>query len=247
MEYFVPRGRHIVVNEGDYVSKGDLLMEGNPSPEDILRIMGLEALRDHMVEGVQQVYRLQGVSIHDKHIEVVLHKMLQKVEITTPGDTTFLVGEQVDKEEFLTTNKKVEQEGGVIATSMPVLQGITKAALQTKSFLSAASFQETTRVLTEAVIAGKVDTLQGLKENVLVGRLIPAGTGLITSKIEEEARDRDALILEIRKGQADDLEDVEQEAVVSEVEGKDGDQYDDVQIENETVRVSDDAPPSEER
>ena len=213
VEYFVPRGRHIVVNEGDYVNKGDLLMEGNPSPQDILRIMGLEALREHMVEGVQQIYRFQGVTLHDKHIDVVLHKMLQKVEITDPGDTTFLLGEQVDKEDFAELNKTTIEMGGRRATAMPVIQGITKAALQTRSFLSAASFQETTRVLTEAVLSGKVDTLQGLKENVLVGRLIPAGTGLITAKIEAEARLRDDEILAARK----DAESKEVQEVVGDV------------------------------
>lgn len=191
VEYFIPRGRHITVNEGDYVSKGDMLMEGNPSPHDILRIMGVEALAKYVVQEVQQVYRLQGVSINDKHIEVVLRQMLQKVEIVDAGETTFLVGEQVDKEEFERVNAKAIKDGYSVATAIPVLQGITKASLQTRSFFSAASFQETTRVLTEAAIAGKIDNLIGLKENVIVGRLIPAGTGLYLNKMKKLAHVRD--------------------------------------------------------
>ena len=191
VECFIPRGRHITVNEGDYVSKGDMLMEGNPSPHDILRIMGVEALAKYMVQEVQQVYRLQGVVINDKHIEVVLRQMLQKVEIVDAGETTFLTGEQVDREEFEEVNAKALKEGYNVAVAIPVLQSITKASLQTRSFFSAASFQETTRVLTEAAIAGKVDHLVGLKENVIVGRLIPAGTGLYLNKMKKIAYIRD--------------------------------------------------------
>jgi DNA-directed RNA polymerase subunit beta' len=191
IEYFVPKGKHITANEGDYVSKGDMLMEGNPSPHDILRVMGVEALSNYITGEVQQVYRLQGVKIDDKHIEVVLRQMLQKVEIMDPGETTFLAGEQVDREEFEEANLKAEREDYRSATALPVLQGITKASLQTRSFFSAASFQETTRVLTEAAVAGKIDKLQGLKENVIVGRLIPAGTGYYVNKMKKIAHTLD--------------------------------------------------------
>lgn len=191
VEYFVLRGRHITVNEGDYVSKGDMLMEGNPSPHDILRVMGVEALANYMIQEIQQVYRLQGVKIDDKHIEVVLRQMLQKVEIIDAGETTFLVGEQVDKEELEDINQRTIDEGYRPAVAVSLLQGITKASLQTRSFFSAASFQETTRVLTEAAVAGKVDKLMGLKENVIVGRLIPAGTGFYVNKIKKIAHTRD--------------------------------------------------------
>src|SRR5204862_6455514 len=150
VEYMIPKGKHITVQEGDFVQKGDLLMDGNPVPHDILKVMGVEALARYMVNEVQQVYRLQGVAINDKHIEVIVRQMLQKVEIEEPGETTFLSGEQVDREEYDRENTKVEGEGLRPAVAHPVLQGITKASLQTNSFISAASFQETTRVLTEA-------------------------------------------------------------------------------------------------
>ncbi len=193
VEYLIPKGKHLTVQEGDYVQKGDLLMDGNPVPHDILRVMGVEALARYMVNEVQQVYRLQGVGINDKHIEVVLRQMLQKVEIDSPGETTFLTGEQVDREEFDEVNAKTIAEGYKPATALAVLQGITKASLQTRSFISAASFQETTRVLTEAAVAGKIDSLVGLKENVIVGRLIPAGTGAKVREYKHIAygRDRD--------------------------------------------------------
>jgi DNA-directed RNA polymerase subunit beta' len=194
VEYMIPKGKHITVHEGDYVMKGDLLMDGNPVPHDILRVMGVEALARYMVNEVQQVYRLQGVGINDKHIEVIVRQMLQKVEIMEPGETTFLNGEQVDREEFDMVNAKTIAEGFKPATAIPVLQGITKASLQTRSFISAASFQETTRVLTEASVAGKVDTLAGLKENVIVGRLIPAGTGAQMMKMRKIAQGRDKVI-----------------------------------------------------
>ncbi|SVD66993.1 uncharacterized protein METZ01_LOCUS419847, partial [marine metagenome] len=172
-EYLVPKGKHITVQEGDYVQKGDLLMDGNPVPHDILRVLGVAQLADYLVNEIQEVYRLQGVKINDKHIEVICRQMLQKVEIVKAGDTTFLVGEQVDRTEFDRQNNSVNAEGGEVAESLPVLQGITKASLQTSSFISAASFQETTRVLTEAAVSGRSDGLRGLKENVIVGRLIP--------------------------------------------------------------------------
>ena len=179
------------MQEGDYVLKGDQLMDGNPVPHDILSVMGVEALADYLVNEIQDVYRLQGVKINDKHIEVIVRQMLQKVEIEDPGETTFLIGELCDREDFEAENAKTVNESGSPARGHPVLQGITKASLQTKSFISAASFQETTRVLTEAAVSGKVDALSGLKENVIVGRLIPAGTGSVVQRLKRVAAERD--------------------------------------------------------
>jgi DNA-directed RNA polymerase subunit beta' len=186
-EYLVPKGKHVSVQEGDFVRLGDPLVDGPRVPHDILRVLGVEALSDYLVNEIQDVYRLQGVKINDKHIEVIVRQMLQKVEITDPGDTTFLTGEQIDRSEFDLENEKRIQAGERVAVAMPVLQGITKASLQTHSFISAASFQETTRVLTEAATAGKMDQLQGLKENVIVGRLIPAGTGSVMNRLRQVA------------------------------------------------------------
>jgi DNA-directed RNA polymerase subunit beta' len=191
VEYLIPKGKHISVQEGDYVQKGDLLMDGNRVPHDILRILGVEELASYLINEIQEVYRLQGVRINDKHIEVIVRQMLQKVEIEDPGDTTFLAGEQVDRSEFELENVNIEKEGLRTAVAHPVLQGITKASLQTNSFISAASFQETTRVLTEAAVSGRIDTLTGLKENVIVGRLIPAGTGSVIARLREIAAERD--------------------------------------------------------
>jgi len=176
-EYFIPKGKHINVHEGDWVMAGEPLMDGSANPHDILSILGPKELQKYLVDEVQQVYRLQGVTINDKHIEVIVRQMLKKVKIEDPGETDFLIGSQVDRFIFEDENEKVMKAGGKPATGMPVLMGITKAALSTDSFISAASFQETTRVLTEAAVSGKVDELLGLKENVIVGRLIPAGTG----------------------------------------------------------------------
>lgn len=190
-EYLVPKGKHIAVQEGDFIQKGEYLLDGNPAPHDILAVMGVEALAAYLVHEVQEVYRLQGVKINDKHIEVIIRQMLQKIEITNGGDSPYLLGEQVDREEYEIANQKLEDEGKLPATGNPVLLGITKASLQTKSFISAASFQETTRVLTEAAVTGKMDDLTGLKENVIVGRLIPAGTGSMMNKLRGEAAARD--------------------------------------------------------
>jgi DNA-directed RNA polymerase subunit beta' len=190
-EYLIPKGKHVSVQEGDFVRRGDPLVDGPRVPHDILKVLGVEALSDYLVNEIQDVYRLQGVKINDKHIEVIVRQMLQKVEILEPGDTTYLTGEQVDRMEFDQENNKRIQEGERPAVAMPVLQGITKASLQTHSFISAASFQETTRVLTEAATAGKVDTLMGLKENVIVGRLIPAGTGAVMNRLRAIAAGRD--------------------------------------------------------
>jgi DNA-directed RNA polymerase subunit beta' len=191
IEYLIPKGRHITVFEGDYVKKGEMLVDGNPVPHDILRILGVEALASYLINEIQEVYRLQGVPINDKHIEVIVRQMLQKVEVDDPGDTMYLIGEQVDSREFEAENLRVEAEGGRPAKAHRVLQGITKASLQTRSFLSAASFQETTRVLTEAAVAGKVDKLEGLKENIIVGRLIPVGTGSIVKQLRSLAHKLD--------------------------------------------------------
>jgi DNA-directed RNA polymerase subunit beta' len=195
IEYLIPKGKHISVQEGDYVTRGDYLLDGNPAPHDILRVLGVEALASYLVNEIQDVYRLQGVKINDKHIEVIVRQMLQKTEIEGSGDTTFLSGEQVDRFEFDEMNERMLAEGLRPATGSPVLLGITKASLQTRSFISAASFQETTRVLTEASITGKTDYLEGLKENVIVGRLIPAGTGGSMRRLQQEARQRDKEIV----------------------------------------------------
>ncbi|PKP73954.1 MAG: DNA-directed RNA polymerase subunit beta' [Alphaproteobacteria bacterium HGW-Alphaproteobacteria-6] len=203
VEYMVPKGKHIPVQEGDFVQKGDYIMDGNPAPHDILRILGVEALADYLIDEVQDVYRLQGVKINDKHIEVIVRQMLQKFEILDSGDTTLLKGETIDKPEFDEENAKAVARGGNPATGERVLLGITKASLQTRSFISAASFQETTRVLTEASVQGKRDKLVGLKENVIVGRLIPAGTGGATSRVRKIAHDRDQAVIEARKAEAE--------------------------------------------
>jgi DNA-directed RNA polymerase subunit beta' len=195
VEYLIPKGKRIAVQEGDYVERGDLLIDGNPVPHDILRVLGIEKLAEYLVNEIQEVYRLQGVKINDKHIETIARQMLQKVEITEAGESTFLVGEQIDKGEFELENAKLISEKLKPAKADPVLLGITKASLQTKSFISAASFQETTRVLTEAAVSGRVDTLQGLKENVIVGRLIPAGTGGVVNRLKAIAGQRDRAIL----------------------------------------------------
>ncbi len=176
-EYLIPKGRHITVTEGDFVEAGDLLTEGNPELHDILKIKGEKHLARYLVEEIQDVYRFQGVGINDKHIEIIVRQMLKKVNIVDPGETTFLMGEQVDKQRFMDENKRAVTEGLQAAVAEPLVLGITQASLSTDSFISAASFQETTKVLTEAALKGKADHLRGLKENVIVGRLVPAGTG----------------------------------------------------------------------
>jgi DNA-directed RNA polymerase subunit beta' len=193
VEYLVPKSKVIDVQEGDFVKRGDNLIGGSPDPHDILEVLGVVALAEYLVAEIQEVYRLQGVKINDKHIEVIVRQMLQKVEITESGDTTFLVGEQVDLQEMNEVNAKLDKKQRK-AEGKPILLGITKASLQTRSFISAASFQETTRVLTEASVQGKVDTLDGLKENVIVGRLIPAGTGAGMNRMRVAASSRDAAL-----------------------------------------------------
>lgn len=197
-EYLIPKGRTVTVYEGDMIHKGDMIVEGPLDPHDILHKLGIEALAHYLIKEVQAVYRLQGVRINDKHIEVIVRQMMQKLEVTDPGDTTLLAGEQIEKEELILENEKALKSGGREAKAAPVLLGITKASLQTSSFISAASFQETTRVLTEAATLGRRDKLIGLKENVIVGRLIPAGTGARTQHYRHIAAERDRKILEAR-------------------------------------------------
>ena len=178
VNYFVARGKHVSVLDGDYVRAGEALMDGSINPHDILKIRGLKELAKYLVNEVQEVYRLQGVKINDKHIEVIVRQMLRQVSVTDAGDSHFLLGENVEKWRFEKENNKIVEQGGKPATAEPLLLGITKASLSTESFISAASFQETTKVLSDASVAGKVDHLKGLKENVIMGRLIPAGTGV---------------------------------------------------------------------
>ncbi|MFN3535235.1 MAG: DNA-directed RNA polymerase subunit beta', partial [Desulfatiglandales bacterium] len=178
VEYYIPKGKHVTVLEGDYVRAGEPLMDGSVNPHDILRIRGVEELARYLVNEIQEVYRLQGVKINDKHMEVIVRQMLRMVSVVDSGDTQFLPGEHVEKWKLEEENLKVLNSGGRPATWEPLLLGITKASLSTESWISAASFQETTKVLADAAVAGKVDHLKGLKENVIMGRLIPAGTGL---------------------------------------------------------------------
>jgi DNA-directed RNA polymerase subunit beta' len=201
VEYLIPKGKHIHLQDGDVVEVGDFIVDGNPAPHDILAIKGVEELAAYLVNEIQEVYRLQGVLINDKHIEVIVRQMLQKVDITDVGDSDLLNGEQVDRLELRVINEQLEADGKKPASGVPVLLGITKASLQTRSFISAASFQETTRVLTEAAVNGKTDLLEGLKENVIVGSLIPAGTGAHAAKLKAVATRRDALILAQRSSE----------------------------------------------
>ena len=193
--YFIPKGKHINFNQGEKIKKGEYLLDGGPAPHDILRILGLGALTDYFVNEVQEVYRLQGVVINDKHIETILRQMLKKVEIKKSGDSKYLLGEMIDKSDLEDANESLKKAGKKPAEAERILLGITKASLQTKSFISAASFQETTRVLTDAAIKGKVDSLHGLKENVIVGRLIPAGTGSTKIKWQKIADSKDEAMI----------------------------------------------------
>ena len=199
VEFLIPKGKHIAVHDGDVIHKGEYIIDGNPDPHDILRILGIEELANFLVNEIQEVYRLQGVPINDKHIEVIVRQMLQKVEIVEPGDTGLIKGDHLDKTEFDIENAKAQARGGRPAITQPVLLGITKASLQTRSFISAASFQETTRVLTDASVHGKIDTLEGLKENVIVGRLIPAGTGAYLRTLQKVAAKRDEALAASRE------------------------------------------------
>jgi DNA-directed RNA polymerase subunit beta' len=181
-EYLIPKGKHVAVREGEFIKAGERLMDGSTNPHDILRVLGEKMLASYLVNEIQEVYRLQGVGINDKHIETIVRQMLRRVKVVDPGDTAFLAGEQVERFEFDQENEKVKAEGGQLATTEPLLLGITKASLSTDSWISAASFQETTKVLTEAAISSRTDNLRGLKENIIMGRLIPAGTGLPSYK-----------------------------------------------------------------
>ena len=220
-EYLIPKGKHLSVQEGDRIEKGEYLLDGHPAPHDILAIKGVEELATYLVNEIQDVYRLQGVTINDKHIEVIVRQMLQKIEVEESGETTMLKGEQIDRHEFEDNNNAAIAEGREPAKGSPVLLGITKASLQTKSFISAASFQETTRVLTEAAVSGKSDTLEGLKENVIVGRLIPAGTGGMLTRMRKVSQMRDDLILKERQAAEDvvaeaDMTPPEEEVIIPE-------------------------------
>ena len=207
-EYYIPKGKHINVHEGDFVKAGEPLMDGSANPHDILRVLGPKALQKYLVDEVQQVYRLQGVTINDKHIEIIVRQMLKKIKVEDPGDTDFLIGSLVDRFTFEEVNEEMLKEGKRPAVGTPVLMGITKAALTTDSFISAASFQETTRVLTDAAASGKVDELLGLKENVIVGRLIPAGTGF--------AAYRETFLESINGNKSEDLKEDEPEVTSTE-------------------------------
>ena len=178
MTYVVPKGRYVVVNEGDYIRAGEPIMDGPSNPHDILRVLGVKALARYIVDEIQEVYRLQGVKIDDKHIEVIASQMLKKVEVLNAGDSSYVTGDSITRSDLAETNERLIAAGEKPVEAMPLLLGITKASLTTESFISAASFQETTKVLTQAALEGKSDSLRGLKENVIMGRLIPAGSGI---------------------------------------------------------------------
>ena len=227
--YLIPYGSRIKVLEGQQLEAGDELTEGSVNPHDILRIKGVRAVQDYMIQEVQRVYRLQGVDINDKHVEVIVRQMLKKIRIEESGDTKYLPGTMVDILDFEETNERVLSEGGIPAEGTQVMLGITKASLATNSFLSAASFQETTKVLTEAAIKGKVDPLIGLKENVLIGKLIPAGTGMkryrdVVIEADEPEIEDELLELEELDIDTDALEDVDI------IEGVDGEMVEDEEV-----------------
>ena len=219
VEFLIPKGKHIAVHDGDVVKKGEYIIDGNPDPHDILRIQGIEALAEFLVNEIQEVYRLQGVPINDKHIETIVRQMLQKIEIVDPGDTGLIKGDHLDKPEFEVEQVKVRSRNAREASFLPVLLGITKASLQTRSFISAASFQETTRVLTEASVHGKSDTLEGLKENVIVGRLIPAGTGSYLRSLQKIAAKRDEVLTAQRQKEMEPLPEAIADAAAAEQVG----------------------------
>jgi len=221
-EELVPKEKNILVHEGQVVNRGELIVDGSADPQDILRLLGIEELARYIVDEVQDVYRLQGVKINDKHIEVIVRQMLRRVQITNSGDSKYIINEQVERSELLDTNDRLRKEGKMIAVHVDVLMGITKASLSTDSFISAASFQETTRVLTEAAIMGKRDELRGLKENVIVGRLIPAGTGMafhIARKAKEEMDDAERR--SIAQQEAEELASAQMAQVDAHAEGND--------------------------
>jgi DNA-directed RNA polymerase subunit beta' len=209
-ETLIPKWRHVGVFEGEHVQRGEKIADGSPDPHEILRLLGVDMLSNYILNEVQDVYRLQGVKINDKHIEIIVRQMLRKVIITSGGDTRYLPGEQLEVAEVKTTNDQIVSEGKTPALYEPILLGITKASLATESFLSAAAFQETTRVLTEAAVSGKRDYLRGLKENVAVGRLIPAGTGLAYHEARREARRLEALKAALPKNEGPSAMDIQQ-------------------------------------
>jgi DNA-directed RNA polymerase subunit beta' len=211
-ETLIPKWRRVDVFEGEHIERGEIVADGELTPHDILRLRGVTDLAEYLVQEIQDVYRLQGVKINDKHIEVIIRQMLRKVEITNPGDSSFIQGEQVQRSILLTANEKLVADGKLPAEYNLMLLGITKASLATESFISAASFQETTRVLTEAAVRGSVDPLFGLKENVIVGRLIPAGTGLAHHKERRETMNNDVVVDE----QATEMAAQEVEAAIKE-------------------------------
>ena len=196
-DYFIPRGKQLNVANGDRVNAGDRLTSGVPVLHDMLRILGADTVQKYLVDQIQEIYRLQGIDINDRHIEVIVRQMMRKVRIVEQGDTDFLIGDRVDRIHFQTVNSLLRAEGKKVAVAKPILMGITQASLGTESFISAASFQETTRILSEAAISGEVDYLYGLKENVIVGKLIPAGTGIASFR---------------QKYLGDDLSDLERQA-----------------------------------
>jgi DNA-directed RNA polymerase subunit beta' len=218
-EFLITKDKQVLVHDGQVVNKGEMIVDGPADPQDILRLLGIEALARYIVDEVQDVYRLQGVKINDKHIEVIVRQMLRRVQIVEAGDANYIVGEQVERSELLDENDRVIAAGKIPATYENVLLGITKASLSTDSFISAASFQETTRVLTEAAIMGKRDSLRGLKENVIVGRLIPGGTGLAfhRAKKEKEAwevEERKALLDAEKASMSADLQSLEDSTAI---------------------------------
>jgi len=212
-EFLISKDKHVLVHDGQSVTTGEMIVDGPPDPHEILKLLGVEALARYVIDEVQDVYRLQGVKINDKHIEVIVRQMLRRVIVTDSGDSGFIQGEQVEKSDVLVANEELIADGKAPATYEHVLLGITKASLSTDSFISAASFQETTRVLTEAAIMGKKDDLRGLKENVIVGRLIPAGTGLAYHRTRKS--DTSTEIFEENSS-----EDISAEVASSETEGE---------------------------
>jgi len=225
-EFLITKDKQVLVHDGQVVNKGEMIVDGPADPQDILRLLGIEALARYIVDEVQDVYRLQGVKINDKHIEVIVRQMLRRVQIVNAGDTNYIVGEQVERSELLDQNDLMEAENKIPATYENVLLGITKASLSTDSFISAASFQETTRVLTEAAIMGKRDGLRGLKENVIVGRLIPGGTGLAFHRARKEkeaweVEERAALLQAEKASMAGELEAIEAASIAAQHSGGD--------------------------
>ncbi len=222
MEELIPKWRHLNVFEGEQVVRGEIIADGEPNPHDILRLQGVEPLADYLVREIQDVYRLQGVKINDKHIEVIIRQMLRKVLVADPGDSNYLRGEQIDKARAFEVSEQLEAQGKQPITIDPILLGITKASLATESFISAASFQETTRVLTEAAVRGLRDDLRGLKENVIVGRLIPAGTGFAHHAERRRTREQDLAEqlkeLEVETQVADSEEEVSTEDLIAQVQ-----------------------------